>query len=100
VTSATRDPGLPDVPTMAEAGVPGFVAGSWTGVFAPAGTPPEIVARLSAMLATLAREEGHIRRLALIGVTPQGGTPAELTAWVESERGRWSDLARQLGAPD
>ncbi len=100
VTSAARDPGLPDVPTMAEAGVPGFVAGSWTAVFAPAGTPPEIVVRLNAMLAALARDETHIRRLATLGVTPQGGSPAALATWVESERARWTDLARQLGAPD
>lgn len=100
VTSAQRDPGLPGVPTMAEAGVPNFVAGSWTGIFAPAGTPPEVVARLNALLNALASDETHQRRLAAIGVQPQTGSPAALGQWVAAERARWSGLARSLAGAD
>ncbi len=100
VTSATRHPALPGVPTMAEAGVPGFVAGSWTGIFAPAGTPPAIIARLNGLLNTLATDMGYQTRLANIGVQPQTGTPQALGAWVISERERWSTLARGLASAD
>ncbi len=100
VTSAARDPGLPEVPTMAEAGIPGFVAGSWTGVFAPAGTPPAIIARLNGLLAELSRDATYQRRLANIGVQPQTGSPEDLGRWVASERERWSGLARSLAGSD
>ena len=100
VTSAARDPALPDVPTMAEAGVPGFVAGSWTGIFAPTGTPPAIITRLNGLLNDLARDAAYQRRLANIGVQPQIGSAAELGQWVNSERQRWSELARSLAGSD
>ena len=58
VTSATRAPALPDVPTIAEAGLPGFEASSWFGVLAPAGTPPAIVAKLNAEIGEVARDAG------------------------------------------
>lgn len=85
---------------MAEAGVPGFVAGSWTGIFAPTGTPPAIITRLNGLLNDLARDAAYQRRLANIGVQPQIGSAAELGQWVNSERQRWSELARSLAGSD
>ena len=77
VTTTTRVPSLPDVPTMIEAGVPGYDTSTWGGFLVPAGTPKEIVAKL---------EHGHQRRLAVpevkdklaaVGITVHGGTPEE-----------------------
>lgn len=100
VTSAARDPSMPEVPTMAEAGVPDFIAGSWTGIFAPAGTPPAIIARLNTLLNDLARDPAYRTRLANIGVQSQTGSAEELGRWVVTERARWSDLARSLAGAD
>jgi tripartite-type tricarboxylate transporter receptor subunit TctC len=100
VTSATRDPSMPDIPTMAEAGVPDFVAGSWTGIFAPAGTPPAVVARLNTLLNELAHDPAYRTRLANIGVQAQTGSAEDLGRWVTAERARWSDLARGMAGAD
>ena len=100
VTSAARDPAMPDIPTMAEAGVPDFVAGSWTGIFAPSGTPPAIITRLNALLNELARDPAYRARLANIGVQAQTGSAEDLGRWVSAERARWSDLARSMAGTD
>ncbi len=100
VTSAARDPNLPEVPTMAEAGIPDFVSGSWTGVFAPNGTPPAIIARLNTLLNELARDPVYRTRLGNIGVQAQTGSAEDLGRWVLAERARWTDLARSMAGAD
>jgi tripartite-type tricarboxylate transporter receptor subunit TctC len=99
-----RSPALPDVPTMGEAGLPGFEATSWFGVQAPARTPPAIVARLGAEVDAITKEEGYRARLADLGgnppaLTPDGGTsPAAFDAFIRAEIAKWAEVIRVSGA--
>ncbi len=98
VTSATRAPALPDVPTMAEAGLPGFEASSWFGILAPAGTPPAIVAKLNAEIAKwLASPEAQEKLLAL-GANPAGGTPEDYAKHIAAETSKWAKVVKESGA--
>ncbi|WP_198971214.1 Bug family tripartite tricarboxylate transporter substrate binding protein [Xylophilus sp. ASV27] len=98
VTAAQRAALLPDVPTVAESGYPGFVAEDWKAVVAPAGTPAEVVQQLNqAFNAALARP-ATIARLREEGTTPRGGTPAELAAFMKSEYARWGAAVKAAGA--
>ncbi|WPB55313.1 tripartite tricarboxylate transporter substrate binding protein [Xylophilus sp. GOD-11R] len=95
VTGQRRSPVLAEVPTVAEAGVPGYEMYEWNGVFAPAGTPPAVVERISRdMAAVLADREVNARLIAL-GAEVIGSTPAELDRFRRAEITRWSQLARQ-----
>ncbi|SCK25517.1 Tripartite-type tricarboxylate transporter, receptor component TctC [Variovorax sp. HW608] len=98
VTSLGRIEVLPDVPTVAESGYQGFVAEDWKALVAPAGTPPEAIARMNeAMNAALKRPE-VIARLRDEGSVARGGTPAELGAFMRSEQARWGSAVRESGA--
>ena len=68
VTTAERWPSLPEVPTMVEAGVPGFVITSWTGLFVPAATPPPVVGRLNSELVKAARDPSYVKAMTALGV--------------------------------
>jgi tripartite-type tricarboxylate transporter receptor subunit TctC len=95
VTGAKRLPSLPDLPTIAESGLPGYEASSWYGVLAPAGTPREIVARLNAELVkALAQPEVRTSLLAE-GAEPIGGTPEQFGAHISSEKERLGKLIRE-----
>jgi tripartite-type tricarboxylate transporter receptor subunit TctC len=97
VTSAKRSEALPEVPTMAEAGVPGYESVQWYGVLAPAGTPREIVQRLYAEIAK-ALHAGEVReRLAADGAEPVGSTPEEFAAFIRAEIAKWSKVAKAAG---
>ena len=94
VTSATRNPLLPDVPSVAAAGLPGFEALSWQGIFAPAATPPAVVERLSAEIRA-AIEQPDIRDFfAGQGFLMGGSTPAAFTAMVGAEIAKWAKVVR------
>jgi tripartite-type tricarboxylate transporter receptor subunit TctC len=95
LSSATRWPTAPDIPTIAEAGVPGFVSGSWAGVLAPGGTPKPIVDRLSSEIAKIVRLPDVRTRLAELGVEPSGNTPSEFRAFMEAEVTRWAAVIEQ-----
>jgi tripartite-type tricarboxylate transporter receptor subunit TctC len=98
VTSAVRAPALPDVPTVAEAGVPGFEASSWFGLLAPAGTPPEIVAKVNDELARwIATPEARERLLAQ-GANAAGGSPQAFAAHIAAETAKWSKVVKASGA--
>ncbi len=98
VTSATRAAALPDVPTMAEAGLPGFEASSWFGVLAPAGTPPAIVAKLNAEIGKwLASPEAKEKLLAL-GANAAGGTPEDFAKHIQAETAKWAKVVKESGA--
>ena len=98
VTSATRAPALPDVPTVAEAGLPGFEASSWFGVLAPAGTPPAIVAKLNAEIARwLATPEAKEKLLAQ-GANAAGGAPDDFARHIASETTKWAKVVKASGA--
>jgi tripartite-type tricarboxylate transporter receptor subunit TctC len=98
VTGVHRSPQLPDVPTMAEAGVPGYSAYVWMGIMAPKGTPPAIVARLNReLLATLATSEVK-NFMAGASIEPLGSTPGEFEAFFKEERDRWAKVIKETGA--
>ncbi len=97
ITSATRDAVLPDVPTVAESGYPGYTSGSWAGVAVPKGTPPAVISRLNqAVLAALA--DPRVKQaLAAQSFTAIGGTPEQLTQRVRRDSDRYGPLIRKLG---
>jgi tripartite-type tricarboxylate transporter receptor subunit TctC len=95
-TSAKRSPILPDVPTIAESGLPGFEMNSWQGIVAPAQTPPEIVARLNSETNAILRLPEVKQFYARLGPEPAGGTPAELQDRIAKEVTLWRQV---LGAP-
>lgn len=99
VTSPRRIEALPQVPTMIEAGYPGFVTSSWQGVFVPAGTPPAVVAKLhEALVKVLAMPEVK-ERFAFGGVTATSSkTPEDFAAFVKAESEHWGKVARESGA--
>ena len=99
VTSASRMALMPEVATVAET-LPGFQSGVWYAIFAPAGTPPAIVRKLSAALITILSEPDLARRLTAQGVEPQGSTPQELARLIDEDRARWKPVIAQARLSD
>jgi tripartite-type tricarboxylate transporter receptor subunit TctC len=97
VTSRLRSPLAPDLPTMSEAGVPGYEMIGWNGIFVAKGTPREIVARLHAELVTILRTKQVKEHLAALGAEPGGETPQEFAAFVTSESERWGKIIKERG---
>ena len=97
VTSARRSSALPEVPTIAEAGVPGYEVSPWFAVFAPAGTPPDVVARLNKALITAMRQPEIVRKLESVGAEPIGSTPQALAEHLNKELLRWGALIQERG---
>ncbi|NKE43946.1 tripartite tricarboxylate transporter substrate binding protein [Roseomonas frigidaquae] len=95
VTSPARHPLLPQVPTMDEAGLPGFAATSWQGLFAPAGTPAPIMARLHAEVARAMTAPEIKDSFAAQGFTVEATTPAEFDAFVRAEVAKWAVVVRE-----
>ena len=94
ITGSKRSPAAPDLPTVAEAGIPGYQVYEWNAIFAPAGTPPAIVNRLHSEIAkAVAIPEVRDRMLAL-GAEIVASTPAELGAWVREQTASWSKVVR------
>lgn len=97
VSSATRSPALPDMPTMAESGLAGFDTGSWIGVLAPAGTPPAIVDKISAGVHEVLAQPETRQTLISQGATPMAMTPAAFKARIESDRQRYGRIIQDRG---
>jgi tripartite-type tricarboxylate transporter receptor subunit TctC len=97
VTGRNRSALLPEVPTLAEAGLPGYEAGSWYGILAPAGTPPTVVARLNAEINAAIRQPEVRERLAADGAEVIGGTPGDFASHLKIELSRMGKLVRQAG---
>lgn len=97
VTTATRFAGLPDVPTVAEAGVAGYDAAAWYGVLAPAKTPPQIVTQLNHEIAAIARMPEVKQQLEPLAATTVGNTPDAFAAFIHAEYRRWGQLIRDAG---
>ena len=89
VTSAQRFSDLPDLPTLAEAGVPGYEATSWYGFLGPAGLPPDIVAKLNRELIKIVQNPAMKEKFASLGIEPVTGTPDEFGAYIRSEMAKW-----------
>ncbi len=98
VSSTHRSRSMPDVPTVADSGFPGFQAGSWTALFAPAGTPPDVIAALNKAVNDILAEKDIESRLIEDGADPVGGSPQKLGAFVRSEYEKWRTVIRESGA--
>jgi len=97
VTTRSRSPLMPEVPTVAESGLAGYETVAWFGVLAPAGTPKEIVNRLSIEIAKIARSPEMRERLTSLGAEPVGGTPEEFAAVIAGDIAKWTTLAKSVG---
>jgi tripartite-type tricarboxylate transporter receptor subunit TctC len=95
MTGAKRSPAIPDVPTVAESGVPGYETGSWYGVVMPAGTPKPIVSRLAKEIAAIAKSPEVNERLVDDAAIPVGNTPEEFGAFIRKELARWAKVVQQ-----
>jgi len=95
VTSGHRSPALPGVPTIAEAGVPGYEVSPWFAVFAPAGTPADVVAKLNKALVAAMRQPDISKKLESVGAEPVGSTPLALAEHLNRELARWSELIKE-----
>ncbi len=98
VTSAQRSPALPDVPTMNEQGFSDFDDLTWFGFFAPAGTPPAVVARLNAEINKAMEAPDVVAKFAEQGLTSRRNTPAEFTTYLKSEIPKWAKAVKDSGA--
>ena len=98
VTSSTRSPAAPDIPTIAESGLPGFDAVSWFALFAPANTPKPIIEKLQAEVRKILKTPDISKRLADNGLEPVGGSPDELAAYQKSEITKWAKVVKDSGA--
>jgi tripartite-type tricarboxylate transporter receptor subunit TctC len=96
-TSTKRSEVLKDVPTLAEQGYPGFEALAWNGLFAPAGTPAELVRKIAADVDAVLRDPAVREALAKQGLVAGGGTPAEFAAFIEAESRKWGAIIRDAG---
>ena len=97
VTGEHRSPAFPDLPTVAEAGVPGYAAPTWTGVIAPAGTPKPIIDKLNAAANKALQSDAFKSKIAQIGDDVAGGTPDEFAALIASEFKKWGDVIQRAG---
>jgi tripartite-type tricarboxylate transporter receptor subunit TctC len=97
VTTKSRSALMPELPTIGEAGLPGYETVAWFGVFAPAGTPPEIINRLSVEIGKIARSPEMREKLLAMGAEPVGGTPEEFKAVVDRDIAKWKPLAQKVG---
>jgi tripartite-type tricarboxylate transporter receptor subunit TctC len=97
VTSKERSPLLPDVPTIEEAGLPGFVSEQRYGLLAPSGTPRPIIERLNAELRNALADETIRKRIVDDGATPRPDSPEDYAAAIEQDRALWGGIVRKLG---
>lgn len=98
VSGPRRSAALPDVPTIAEAGVPGYEATTWNGIVAPRGVPKAVVAKLNAEINQALQAPALRQRFAALGAEPVGGTPEQFGELIRSEYAKWGDVIRRSGA--
>jgi tripartite-type tricarboxylate transporter receptor subunit TctC len=97
LTSAKRFELLPQVPTIAEAGLPGYESISWYGLFAPAGTPAEIVSRVNSEAVAALQGDDVRKRMVEFGVMPVSSTPAAFATYIAADHQRWGKVIRDAG---
>jgi tripartite-type tricarboxylate transporter receptor subunit TctC len=95
ITSLQRLPFAPDLPTLDEQGLKGFDVGNWFGIYAPRGTPPDIVARVNLAFNQALQEPDLLKRMAGLGATPTGGTPQQLADMVAADSAKWAKVIRE-----
>src|SRR5581483_3005824 len=94
-TGSKRSTALPDVPTMEQAGFPGFVIEPWWGVIAPAKTPPAVIAKLNTTINEVIKDRAVLKRFEEIDLMPWGGTPQRMAELIKTENARWGKLVRE-----
>ena len=97
-TGAKRDATLPDLPTIAEAGVKGYESGVWFGLAAPAGTPPEVIAKLNAAAVAGTKSPEFVKRMTELGYNIMGTSAAEMASMNQAEINRWGPIVKASGA--
>jgi tripartite-type tricarboxylate transporter receptor subunit TctC len=97
VSSAQRAPQIPDVPTVAESGFPGFNVLTWNGLMAPAGTPKEIVDKIAAEVGRAVKDPQFVARLDQMGADPLGNSPEEFRTMIATDTALWADTVHSLG---
>jgi tripartite-type tricarboxylate transporter receptor subunit TctC len=97
VTTAQRSPVLPGVPTVAESGLTGYEVTQWSGMLAPAGTPPAIIARLNAEIDKIMQKPLVRERLAADGAQPGGGSPEKFGTFIKADIAKWSKVVKSAG---
>ena len=97
-TGPTRSSSLPELPTMIEAGFPGYISTAWFGIVAPAGTPKEIIARLNAEGQKVTKSPDFIKRMNELGYDIVGGSPEQMGAMIQEELKRWGPVVKSSGA--
>jgi tripartite-type tricarboxylate transporter receptor subunit TctC len=97
VTTPQRSPAVPDLPTFAEAGLPGFDVSSWTGLFVPAGTPKPIIAKLNAETQRIAHDPAYVAQMKAIGTDVATDTPEQFGSFVHAEVEKWGRAVKQAG---
>jgi len=98
ITSAQRYPGFPELPTVAESGVPGYEASAWFGVVVPAATPREVIVRLNGEINKAVNLPDMKERFAQQGATPAPGSPEDFAAWIRAEIAKWGKVIKASGA--
>lgn len=97
VSADHRSPAFPDLPTIAEAGVPGYAAPTWTGVIAPTGVPRPIVDKLNAAINKALKSEAFLEKFRKTGDEPGGGTPEEFAATIKADSAKWAEVVKRAG---
>jgi tripartite-type tricarboxylate transporter receptor subunit TctC len=99
VTTKERSPLAPDIPSLAETGLPDFDISAWTGLFAPAGTPVAIIERLNAETRKIAGEQDYVAQIQAMGTDVASSSPAAFGKFVNDDVDRWSAVIRKAGIP-
>ncbi|MDB5729602.1 MAG: hypothetical protein JWQ00_2807, partial [Noviherbaspirillum sp.] len=97
VTGEKRDPAMPNVPTVQEAGVPGFKVVLWHGIVVPTGTPPEIVRKLNTEINNILAKPGVKEKFATAGISATGSTPEQFASVIKSDSATWGKLIKETG---
>ena len=98
VSGAKRSVGFPELPTIAEAGVPGYEAATWTGVIGPAGLPRPVVLKLNAAINQAIKSPAFLARFKQIGDEPAGGTPEDFAETIRRDSAKWAEVVKRSGA--
>jgi tripartite-type tricarboxylate transporter receptor subunit TctC len=98
VSGPRRSPAFPDLPTIAEAGVPGYDAGTWSGVIAPSGLPKPIVEKLNTAINRAISTPAFKERFGAIGDEPAGGTAEDFVETIAKDSAKWADVIKRSGA--
>ena len=97
-TGAKRDPALPNLPTLAEAGIAGYESGVWFGLMVPVGTPHEVIMRLNEASIQATKAPEFVKRMTDLGYNIIAGTPEDMTAMIKTELARWAPIVKASGA--